>query len=834
MEKQGGTNNMIIKPHHRRRAFWTLIVTIGIIAVALLVAPNFITLNKLRSNFESAIFAQTGVVTKIHGDINFGILGSTHLMAHGVETEHGFTQMLAIDIPFSGLFDLSNTEINGIITAYEPHIYVNSLSLLHVNYQLYVKNAIMTFMGKDYKIIRGLFSHGTFNGQVRTSEHKYDISFKGNDFTVTNKNLKLKITGEYFPSGGAAGVLEINTNKINSWFGFDEPKITHNINLTTNFYWDGGYGFKFTDIVANNARGEVTLEPNGWRTIDFRSDNISFDFSFLSHPHAFIKDTTLKIDFYGDLVFNNRRFEHVKIDALGTEEYIQINKIIADSTSFIGGTIDKKGAHEIMIQTFIDNKKTECLFSGTDDDFECQKFVYGDISGSLKYKNKTLDADISSNRKLDLKELESYIKRIGAHRANIHFKFANMGGVFTKTTKDSTIKYDYIYGKTLSWLNPHMKSLPEFMFNAPGNMVWSGETFSFTPNTNDWSLTLRDNFFYITGQDIKKWFPNLDLQTINSHEYIMTGFYNDKGDVSDLTIKIAGHTFTGTADKRSLTLHTDTFYIDVFLTPEFFERYEELEFLTNTPLLLPFEFSKNIYLTADRLVYGENSYNNFVYSLKSGTQTFSITDNARGNLLATIVKERSTYDIFIQLNKFVINGKLLSNEYPLNIMDTSITSEIKLKTHGHIAHDIKYNMVGNLDLTFDGGYINGISLDRFYMDADNLTRLNVEDRVMTALESGATMLKTMRVIGEYQNGNFTATRPIEFSVRHADGVGTLDITDGAMNAKFDITMRAVAPDAVTVSLTVAPNGRRKYSISELMRYFDPAFMRSFIKTHDKF
>ena len=92
----------------------------------------------------------------------------------------------------------------------------------------------------------------------------------------------------------------------------------------------------------------------------------------------------------------------------------------------------------------------------------------------------------------------------------------------------------------------------------------------------------------------------------------------------------------------------------------------------------------------------------------------------------------------------------------------------------------------------------------------------------------------MRVIGEYQNGNFTATRPIEFSVRHADGVGTLDITDGAMNAKFDITMRAVAPDAVTVSLTVAPNGRRKYSISELMRYFDPAFMRSFIKTHDKF
>ncbi|MBQ6736653.1 MAG: hypothetical protein IJQ90_04180 [Alphaproteobacteria bacterium] len=824
---------MIIKPHHKRRAFWTFIVTIGIIAIGLLVAPNFINLNKLRPHLESAIFAQTGVNLKINGNVNFGFLGTTHIITHDIQTPNGHTDILAVNLPFSSLFDLENAKL-GTITVYRPYINLHSLSMLQLKYHMAVNNATLHFMGKDYKIIRGVFYNGTFDGQVRTSEHKYDISFKGNDFTVTNKNLKLNITGEYFPSGGAAGILEINTNKINSWFGFSEPNITHNVKLTTNFYWDGGYGFKFTDIVANNLHGDVTLEPNGWRTINVESDNISFDFSFLSKPSNFAKDTTLKVDFYGDLVFNNHRFEHVQIDAVGVQDYIQINKIIADSTSFTGGTIDKDGAHEIMIRTILDDKKTECLFSGTENNFECQNFVYGDITGNLKYKNRVLEADISSNRKLDLKELESYIKRIGAQSATIRFKFANMGGVFTQTKKSSSIKYDYIYDKTLSWLNPHMKSLPAFMMDSPGNMVWSGDSFSFTPNTNDWSLTLHDNFFYITGQDIKKWFPDLDLRVIHSHEYIITGFYNDKGDVSDLTIKIAGHTFTGTADKRSLTLHTDKLYIDVFLTPEFFERYEELEFLTNSPLLLPFEFSTNIYLTADTLIYGENSYKNFVYSLKSGTQTFSITDNARGNLLATIIKERSTYDIFIQLNKFVINGKLLPNEYPLNIMDTSITAEINLKTHGHIAHDIKYNMTGDMDLTFDGGYITGIGIDQFYMDTDNLTRLNVEDRIMIALESGTTRLKNMRVIGEYQNGNFTTTKPIELSIRHATAVGMLDITDNAMNAKFDINMRAVAPDSVTVSLKVAPNGRRGYSISELMRYFDPAFMRSFIKTHDKF
>jgi len=824
----------IIKPQHKRGTFWTIMVTIGVAAIALLVVPNFINLNKLRPHLEAAIFAQTGVNLTIAGDVNFGFLGTTHLIAHDVITPNGRTKTLAVNVPFSGLFDLANTKLDSVITVYGPDINLNTLSMLQFKYAMAVNNAVLHFMGKDYRIIRGLFRNGTFDGQVRTSEHKYDISFQGNDFKVTNKNLKLKIIGEYFPSGGAAGVLEINTNKINSWFGFDEPKITHNINLTTNFYWDGGYGFKFTDIVANNVRGEVTLEPNGWRTIDFRSDNISFDFSFLSHPSDFTKDTTLKVDFYGDLVFNNRRFEHVQIDTVGTEEYIQINKIIADYTSFTGGTIDKDGGHEIMIRTLIDDKKTQCLFTGTDNDFQCQDFIYGDISGNLKYKNKVFEADITSNRTLDLKELESYIKRIGATRAVIRFKFANMGGVFTKTKKTSSIKYDYIYGKTLSWLNPHIKSLPEFMRDAPGNMIWSGDTFIFTPNTNDWSLTLRDNFFFITGKDVKRWFPDLDLRTVESQEYSITGFYNNRGDISDLTLKIAGHTFTGTADKRSITLHTDTLYIDAFLTQDFFERYEELQFLTNTPLLLPFEFSKNIYLTADTLVYGENSYKNFVYSLKSDTQTFSITDNARGSLLATIIKERSTYDIFIQLNKFVISGKLLPNEYPLNIMDTSITAEINLKTYGRIAHDIKYNMTGDLDLTFDGGYITGIGIDRFYMDVENLTRLNVEDRIMIALESGATQLKNMRVIGEYKNGNFTTTQPLTFSVRHAECTGILDITDGAMNAKFDITMRAVAPDPVTVSLTVTPNSRRKYSLSELMRYFDPAFMRSFIKTHDKF
>ena len=256
--------------------------------------------------------------------------------------------------------------------------------------------------------------------------------------------------------------------------------------------------------------------------------------------------------------------------------------------------------------------------------------------------------------------------------------------------------------------------------------------------------------------------------------------------------------------------------------------------MANAPILLPFELDRNIYLTADTLIYNADAYKNFVYALKSGTQTFSITDNSRGNLLATIIRERSEYDIFMQLNRFVINGELLRRNFPLNIADTSITAEMQLHTSGHIAHDIWYNMTGDMDLTFDGGYLNGIGLDEFYTNAINLSRLNVEDYLITALESGTTRIKNMRIIGKYERGNFATTTPLTISVRHADIIGALNITDNLMTAKLDISLRATAPDAVTVSVAVAPNGRRSYSLSEIMRYFDPAFMREFIKTHDRF
>ncbi|MBQ7185502.1 MAG: hypothetical protein IJR92_01705 [Alphaproteobacteria bacterium] len=826
---------MAIKPRHKRRFFWTIIGLLALIVIGMLVTPMFINLNSVRPRLETAILNRTGVAVKINGDINFGIFGKTTINARDVTFANGSIKNLAVTIPFSGLFNLGNTKLGGDISVYGAKIHVSEIAAIKNDYNISISNSVIRFMDKDYQIISGKFNHGEFNGTVRTDQHKYDISFLDNRFKIQNKNVQLDITGELFSNGGATGTIEMDTNKINSWFEFSEPKITQTVKLAMNFWWDGKYGFKFSEINANDVHGTIELLNNGGRDISLYGNDIDFDFSFLSHPTKFLTDSKLDLDFYGNLVFEKWAFNHLKINATGTRDQIKINQIVADNISFTGGTIDANGATDIMIETEYDNVKITCLFSGTPTDWKCDNFSYGDIYGQIKMSNgEKLYADISSKKIIEPNELIKYTNKFDVKNATVRFKFPNMGGTFIKSPRQNDTKYDYIYNKSLSWLNPHIKFLPEFMLKESGDLVWQDERLTFVPKSNNWSLVLHDKFFFLTGKDAKSWFDNIDLRSLNNFEYTASGYYNNNGDISDLTIKIANHTFTGTATKNNITLKTDVLVIDSFVNQEYLDRYEEMEFLTNAPVMIPFDINKNLYLSADTLIYNGDAYKNFVYALKPGVQTFSITDKSRGNLLATIIKERSEYDIFIQLNKFVTNGKLLSRDFPLNVMDTSITAEIDLTTNGHIAHDLWFNMNGTMDLTFDGGYILGLGLDDFYSSAQNLTRLNVEDNIATALSGGITKLKTMRVIGKYENGNFSTTEPVRFSMRHVDAIGAFTINDGQMTTKLELSMRGAAPEPVGVGVTILPNNKRTYSTSDIMRNFDPAFMRSFIRNHNKF
>ena len=115
-----------------------------------------------------------------------------------------------------------------------------------------------------------------------------------------------------------------------------------------------------------------------------------------------------------------------------------------------------------------------------------------------------------------------------------------------------------------------------------------------------------------------------------------------------------------------------------------------------------------------------------------------------------------------------------------------------------------------------------------------MTILNAEQILSDALTGGENVIKHMHIIGDYSNGNFITTEPIELSMRHTNAIGGMAITDGMMTAEFDITLRGTATKPATIALGILPDGGRSYSLSEIMHKIDFGFMRAFIRTHDKF
>ncbi|MBO4626148.1 MAG: hypothetical protein J5679_02645 [Alphaproteobacteria bacterium] len=824
---------MAIKPRYKRRMAWTMVGIAAGAVVAVIFVPPAITLNYMKPQLIEAIKSQTGISPEINGNVKFSLLGRATIVAHDIVVPFGNIHSAMFSVPWFSVFNPANAKLDGPVSIYGGKFKIDNLNAFDFNTKITLYNSTVEFLSHDYNIVRGELMDGKFNGIVRTAQHKYDITFENDEFTVRNQNNKLEIVGQLFSDGSASGQISIETDNINRWFEFQEPKIYEPVNLSMDFMWDGGTGFDFQNIVANNVTGNIKLYPDGRRDIQLASSDIDFDFSFLARPGKFLHNTKVNIDFYGNLKFDDQEFNHIKIAAVGTEDKLQIGSIIADDVAITGGTIDADGAHDIMVTMPLYNKSTSCLFSGTPNTWQCATYTHGSLSGTLNVNGDEFNITAKSNIKMpDINTVHEYALRFGTH-GTVDFEFNDAAGTLTINGDKNRPEFRFAKNKDLDWLGVKFPFLPKSMQDATGNFKWESGAVVFQPHDATWQMAIQNNFFYIYGKNFKTWFPGIDLQMLRDGIYTVSGEYKNNI-TSDLTISVANHVFTGSAVGNAITLKTDVLNLDSFLSPKYLARYEELSFLTSHPLTVPFDLGIEVSLSADQLIYDDNEYNNFVYSLKPATQTFSITDNAHGNILATITRNGTDYAIELQLNKFETHGKLLRDTMPLNISDTYVTGDIKMKTSGHIAHDIEYNLDGDIDLTFTGGYIDGIGTDGFYSSAENITILNAEYALSDALNAGTSRLKTLHIIGHYQNGNFDSTEPLTISLPHVDGTGALKIENGQMSANFYLVLRGTAPEPAPIDLTLNTNGERTYSLSEIMQNFDPSYMRQFVKNHDKF
>ncbi len=812
--------------------FLTGLIALGIIS--LITIPPMINLNNLKPQIETAIFNKTGIKSEIHGNIHFSLLGHATIVAHNISVPNGVISDIEFTIPFNNIFDIRNANISDDITINGASFSVDKIVPFYINSTVNIYDSKIRFLNKEYNIISGKLSKDKMSAIVRTDQHKYDIKSENNNFHIKNKNNNLDLYGTLNSDGSANAKISITAQNINKWFEFDKPKINGKFPITADLTWNGGYGVKFENISANGISGSAILQEDGYKIVKLKTNNADYNLDFILQDIDLLQGGSFDLDLTGKIKFMDKTFKHLYVNIVGHQDKIQINKIIADTLKISGGYIDQYGAHDVKISLPENGVETQCIFNGTPNKWSCTDIIYGNqFAGNISVDDDDFVINVSSlYDDYDMNKIINSAKRIG-DEGIINFTFPDLIGSVKIDDDKTYFQYDYAVNKNLTWANIDLPFLPEFMKTENGNLVWKNNSITFVPNSKTWYFQMNKDLFKISGENFKKWFPELDLRSIKNLSYVVYGNYKN-GNISDLTLEIAGHTFKGSASGKNITLKTDILNMDAFTDEYFIKNYEELSFFTVSPITIPFDIDIELSLSANKLIYNKQKFDNFVYSLKPKTQTFSISDSDRGNLLAIIKKNNINYDINVQLNKFVMRKQLLKQDMPLNISDFSLTAEINLQTSGKIAHDIFDNLHGDFDLTFNGGILYGMGFDEFYASAQNLTILNAEFALAKALEGGTTQIKTMRIIGTYEKDKIKTTSPILLSMKHIDAIGEMEIINNKMFVNSKLVLRGTSAGPSPIELIINPDGTRKYSLHEIMLNFDPEYMRSFTKSHDKF
>nr|MBQ0091677.1 hypothetical protein [Candidatus Enterousia merdequi] len=642
----------------KHKILFYVLPLLAILVMAVVIIPPMVHLETFKPKIENIITSKTGIPVKVNGDIHISLLGGATIVADDISVPNGVISSCEFAIPFFDIFNLKNANLSNDIIVNKASLVITKIVPFDIDTKIIVKDSKIKFLNKEYKIINGEFSKNNVHALVRTDQHKYEISSSNKLFVVNNNNNNLKLSGELFDDGTAKAHIDIIAKDINKWFEFETPRITGQFPVISDVKWNGSYDVEFNDISAQNISGNIHLQEDGYKIIKLSSKNSDYDLSFLAKNPEIFQESTLDLDFYGKLKFFDKTFRHVVINTIGHDKKVEIKTIITDDLIATDGIIDEFGAHNINIQSKQDGFDTKCLFNGTPTEWYCETFSYGDIIyGKLNVNQENFTADIKSNKKIsDLKNIIKHTETFG-DTGIIIFDFPNMSGKITIKNKKYNIEYNHLDNKSLQEFGVNLPFIPEFMRFEKGDFVWNKTTMLFTPNSKTWQLSTNNDSFIIIGDDFKKWFPKTNLESLRNSDYTISGNYK-KGNISDLKIEISGHTFTGSATNESITLKTDLLNIDELTDKEFKENYEERSFFVRSPITIPFKLNANVALSANKLIYNNKTYNNFVYSLHQDVQTFSITDSDRGNLLATLKKDKIKYDINVQLNKFMVDEKI--------------------------------------------------------------------------------------------------------------------------------------------------------------------------------
>ncbi len=845
-----------MKNWHKRVLFWSTVTAVSLAGIATVFVPPLINFDFLKPRLETAILNNAGLHATIGGNVRLSLLGNPKVIANQVAISeyNGVVDSAVFRIPWKEVF--APQTFGTTIELVNADLELSDLSTPAFSNRLIFNNSSVLFMGKKYSDINGVLQNGTFVGTVRTDDHKYSIGAVGGNFRITNPEIKLEMIGQLFSDSdentGANGTLSIETDKINQWFGFTVPKFTDVVSANMKFKWFGD-DLEFYDIIgetgASKFRGEIQIGKTH-NSVKMSADNLDFDLSFILGNSEFLRNADIDLNLNGNLKFGDHIFSTVEFVGMKSNSEFEIKHLRAVNSkeSYVAsGVINESGAKGLKLEITKSSGNLTCDFYGTTEVWRCAKFdiktknysATGSVSVNPKSYEMTIESD---NLPFDtlLTELKKYF---GPRNGIITFKLKGASGqteVKSNNVRTLTLKADFVSLESLDLSD--ILPLPEIMLKDDGKVyvsIENGKLKSLDFEAPDWSFAMSGESFVLEHSDIKRFLgavaPEIDLFFMQSNLPIVISGEYKKPYIRKLEIEFGTNVLHGYAESGKFNLKSNQLNIDELIDENFKSSDESAAFLHSEPLLAPLAIKNStISLSTKKIVIGGGNYKNFVFALRPNSEQFSITDDALGNMLVSIDKNKNDYQMMIQANKFFVPGKLLDQSSPLNISDTVITAQANLSTFGQTSHDIRYNLSGDVDMTLDGGTLIGLGIDNFYKGALDITRTNAKDAIQNMFNGGTTEIKSMHIVGKYNSGILTTSRLFTLGAKHANISGNLQINNGKIAAIMNILLRGTSAEPKTLQLGIGFNGERNYSIDDAIIAIDPDYTVAFINSHDKF
>ncbi|MCL1902686.1 MAG: hypothetical protein FWG18_03620, partial [Alphaproteobacteria bacterium] len=222
-----------MKAATRRKLFYTGIGIVLAAVVAVVIVPPMLDFDRLKPQIESAILNQTGIDIDISGRVRLSLLGRATITAYDIkmrEYGNGVIDSVSFHVPLGYIFNIYAAPLSDTIILRGAKLHLTTLAApSNISSRVEFRDSAVTFLGKTYKNIDGVFQNGLFDGTVRTNDHKYTLSTDGDTFQITNPNVNLNLTGQLATNDlgeiAASGEISIDSDNVNKWFEFDVPKI---------------------------------------------------------------------------------------------------------------------------------------------------------------------------------------------------------------------------------------------------------------------------------------------------------------------------------------------------------------------------------------------------------------------------------------------------------------------------------------------------------------------------------------------------------------------------------------------------------------------------------